>query len=96
MNLLSSDVDPISVTRRTEHNLFYISAGPLPQIPLGCCRGANLAKLLNPRLEILTTWSSMPPFSELLTRSFFASKSTPVCLSLKVLEREKRVTSGNA
>ena len=48
-NLLSSDVDPISVTRRTEHNnLFYISAGPLPPNPAELLSGANLAKLLNP------------------------------------------------
>lgn len=48
-NLLSSDVDPISVTRKTSHkNLFYISAGPLPPNPAELLSGANLAKLLSP------------------------------------------------
>jgi polysaccharide biosynthesis transport protein len=48
-NLLSSEVDPIAVTRTTEfQNLFYISSGPLPPNPAELLSGGQLAKLLAP------------------------------------------------
>jgi capsular exopolysaccharide synthesis family protein len=48
-NLLSSDVDPIAVTKTTEFSgLYFISAGPLPPNPAELLAGMNLGKLLNP------------------------------------------------
>jgi polysaccharide biosynthesis transport protein len=48
-NMLSSEVDPIGVTRTTEFpNLFYISAGPLPPNPAELLSGNQLQKLLSP------------------------------------------------
>lgn len=48
-NLLSSDVDPIAITKMTEFSgLYFISAGPLPPNPAELLSGANLGKLLNP------------------------------------------------
>jgi polysaccharide biosynthesis transport protein len=48
-NLLSSDVDPIAVTRTTAFaNLFYISAGPLPPNPAELLSGRQLQRLLSP------------------------------------------------
>jgi polysaccharide biosynthesis transport protein len=48
-NLLSSEADPIAVTRITEFpNLFYISSGPLPPNPAELLSGGQLAKLLAP------------------------------------------------
>jgi polysaccharide biosynthesis transport protein len=48
-NMLSSEVDPIAVTRTTEFpNLFYISAGPLPPNPAELLSGNQLQKLLSP------------------------------------------------
>ncbi len=48
-NLLSSDIDPIAVTKTTEFNgLYFISAGPLPPNPAELLSGVNLGKLLNP------------------------------------------------
>jgi polysaccharide biosynthesis transport protein len=48
-NLLSSEADPIAVTRRTEfQSLYYISSGPLPPNPAELLSGGQLAKLLAP------------------------------------------------
>lgn len=48
-NLLSSDVDPVALTRTTNiANLFYISAGPLPPNPAELLAGGQLSKLLAP------------------------------------------------
>ena len=52
-NLLSSDVDPVSVTRPTEFpNVYFISAGPLPPNPVELLSGAGLQKLLDPAASI--------------------------------------------
>lgn len=48
-NLLSSDVDPLDVTRHTAHpQLFFITAGPLPPNPAELLAGDRLAQLLAP------------------------------------------------
>lgn len=48
-NLLSSDVDPLEVTRVTAHpQLYFISAGPLPPNPAELLSGDRLAALLDP------------------------------------------------
>lgn len=48
-NLLSSDVDPLHVTRHTTHpQLFFITAGPLPPNPAELLAGDRLAQLLAP------------------------------------------------
>ena len=48
-NLLSSDIDPIAVTKTTEFaGLYFISAGPLPPNPAELLSGMSLGKLLNP------------------------------------------------
>ncbi|MGL4232939.1 MAG: GumC family protein, partial [Casimicrobium sp.] len=50
-NLLSSAIDPITVTRTTQFsNLFYISAGPLPPNPAELLSGNQLKRLLDPAL----------------------------------------------
>lgn len=48
-NILSSDADPITVTRRTEfRNLFVITGGPLPPNPAELLSGPSMDKLLSP------------------------------------------------
>ena len=48
-NLLSSNVEPISVTHTTAfENLYFISAGPLPPNPAELLMGPNMSKLLSP------------------------------------------------
>ena len=48
-NILSSDVDPISVTRTTEFpNLYLITGGPLPPNPAELLSGPAMLKLLDP------------------------------------------------
>jgi len=48
-NILSSEVDPISVTRKTEFsNLYLITGGPLPPNPAELLAGPRLQKLLDP------------------------------------------------
>ena len=48
-NLLSSDVDPVAITKTTEFSgLYFISAGPLPPNPAELLSGGKLGKLLNP------------------------------------------------
>ena len=48
-NVLSSDADPISVTRKTDFpNLYLITAGPLPPNPAELLSGPGLVNLLNP------------------------------------------------
>ncbi len=52
-NLLSSELDPIAVTRTTEFkNLFYISSGPLPPNPAELLSGGQLEKLLAPTFTV--------------------------------------------
>lgn len=48
-NILSSDADPITVTRRTEfRNLFVITGGPLPPNPAELLSGPSMSRLLSP------------------------------------------------
>ena len=48
-NLLSSDIDPLAVTKTTEFpNLYFISSGPLPPNPAELLSSSNLIKLLSP------------------------------------------------
>jgi capsular exopolysaccharide synthesis family protein len=48
-NVLSSDTDPITVTRKTEFkNLYLITGGPLPPNPAELLSGPGLARLLSP------------------------------------------------
>ena len=48
-NILSSDVDPIAVTRKTEFpNLYLITGGPLPPNPAELLAGPAMLKLLDP------------------------------------------------
>ena len=52
-NLLSSNVEPISVTHTTEfENLYFISAGPLPPNPAELLMGPNMSKLLSPASSV--------------------------------------------
>ena len=49
-NLLSSDMDPLVVTKTTEFpNLYFISSGPLPPNPAELLSSSNLTKLLSPQ-----------------------------------------------
>jgi polysaccharide biosynthesis transport protein len=49
-NILSSNIDPISVTRTTDFpNVYLITAGPLPPNPAELLAGPNLKKLLDPK-----------------------------------------------
>lgn len=48
-NLLSSDIDPLAVTKTTQFpNLYFISSGPLPPNPAELLSSSNLIKLLSP------------------------------------------------
>lgn len=48
-NILSSDTEPISVTRKTDFpNLYLITAGPLPPNPAELLSGPGLVNLLDP------------------------------------------------
>lgn len=48
-NLLSSDIDPLKVTRHTLHpQLYFVSAGPLPPNPAELLAGDRLSQLLAP------------------------------------------------
>ena len=48
-NLLSSDIDPLAVTKTTDFpNLYFISSGPLPPNPAELLSSSNLTKLLSP------------------------------------------------
>ena len=48
-NVLSSDTDPITVTRKTEFkNLYLITGGPLPPNPAELLSGPGLTRLLSP------------------------------------------------
>ena len=48
-NVLSSDADPISVTRKTDFpNLYFITAGPMPPNPAELLSGPGLVNLLDP------------------------------------------------
>ena len=48
-NILSSDVDPITVTRKTDFpNLYLITGGPLPPNPAELLAGPAMQKLLDP------------------------------------------------
>jgi capsular exopolysaccharide synthesis family protein len=48
-NILSSDADPITVTRKTDFpNLYLITGGPLPPNPAELLSGPSLQKLLSP------------------------------------------------
>lgn len=48
-NILSSDTEPISVTRKTDFpNLYLITAGPLPPNPAELLSGPGLLNLLDP------------------------------------------------
>lgn len=48
-NVLSSDTEPISVTRKTDFpNLYLITAGPLPPNPAELLSGPGLVNLLDP------------------------------------------------
>ena len=52
-NLLSSNVEPISVTHTTAfENLYFISAGPLPPNPAELLMGPNMSKLLSPSSSV--------------------------------------------
>jgi polysaccharide biosynthesis transport protein len=49
-NILSSNIDPIAVTRTTDFpNVYLITAGPLPPNPAELLAGPNLKKLLDPK-----------------------------------------------
>jgi len=48
-NILSSDTDPITVTRKTDfRNLYLITGGPLPPNPAELLSGPGLARMLSP------------------------------------------------
>jgi len=48
-NILSSDTDPITVTRKTDFkNLYLITGGPLPPNPAELLSGPGLARMLSP------------------------------------------------
>ncbi len=52
-NLLSSDVEPISVTHTTAFvNLYFISAGPVPPNPAELLTGNNMTRLLSPNSSV--------------------------------------------
>jgi len=52
-NILSSDVDPITVTRKTDFpNLYLITGGPLPPNPAELLSGPGLQKLLSPNASL--------------------------------------------
>lgn len=48
-NILSSNIDPISVTRKTKFaNLYVITGGPIPPNPAELLSGDNLLRLIDP------------------------------------------------
>jgi polysaccharide biosynthesis transport protein len=50
-NVLSSPIDPISVTRRTKFaNLYVITGGPIPPNPAELLSGENLKKIIDPAM----------------------------------------------
>lgn len=52
-NILSSDADPITVTRKTDFpNLYLITGGPLPPNPAELLSGPSLQKLLSPSASL--------------------------------------------
>ena len=52
-NILSSDIDPINVTRKTEFsNLYLITSGPLAPNPAELLSGPNMQRLLDPKSSL--------------------------------------------